>query len=47
MIAPLAKLISTKRIATALLLLVAALCNTFGVDIESGPKSIPELQAAI
>lgn len=47
MIAPLAKLISTKRIATAPLLLVAALCNTSGAVIESGPKSIPELQAAI
>ena len=47
MIAPLAKLISTKRIATALLLLVTSLRNTFGADGESGPKSIPELQTAI
>src|SRR5208282_3599944 len=37
----------TKRIATALLLLVTALCNTFGADNKSGPKSIPELQTAI
>jgi len=37
----------TKRIATALLLLVTALCNTFGADSKSGPKSIPELQTAI
>lgn len=47
MIAPLAKLISMKRIATALLLLATALCNTFGADSKSGPQSIPELQAAI
>ena len=37
----------TKRIVTALLLLAAALCNTFGAESKSGPKSIPELQAAI
>jgi CubicO group peptidase (beta-lactamase class C family) len=37
----------TKRIATALLLSVTALFNTFGADSKSGPKSIPELQAAI
>lgn len=37
----------TKRIATALLLLVAALSNTFGADSKSGPQSIPELQTAI
>jgi CubicO group peptidase (beta-lactamase class C family) len=37
----------TKRIATALLLLVTALCNTFGADTKNGPKSIPELQTAI
>jgi CubicO group peptidase (beta-lactamase class C family) len=59
MIAPLVKLIDwlirvasslslpTKRIATALLLLATALCRTFGADSNSGPKSIPELQAAI
>ena len=47
MIAPLAKLISAKRIATALLLLVAALGNAFGADPKVGPKSIPELQTAI
>jgi CubicO group peptidase (beta-lactamase class C family) len=46
-IAPLAKLISTKRIATALLLLVTPSRNTFGADSKSGPKSIPELQTAI
>ena len=37
----------TKRIVTALLLMVTALCNTFGADGKSGPKSIPELQTAI
>ena len=37
----------TKRIVTALLLMVTALCNTFGADSKSGPKSIPELQTAI
>jgi CubicO group peptidase (beta-lactamase class C family) len=47
MIAPLSKLISTKRFAIAQLLLATALCNSFGADRESGPKSIPELQAAI
>ena len=36
-----------KRIATALLLLVAALGNAFGADSESGPKSISELWSAI
>src|SRR6266498_3843999 len=39
--------ISRKRSATALLLLVAALGNSFGADNESGPKSIPELRVAI
>jgi CubicO group peptidase (beta-lactamase class C family) len=47
MTAPLAKLTSTKQIAAALLLWVTALCRTFGADSNSGPKSIPELQAAI
>src|SRR5688572_10329503 len=47
MIAPLSKLISTKRFATAQLLLATALCSSLGADRESGPKSIPELQAAI
>ena len=37
----------TKPIATAMLLLVTALCNGFGADTNSGPKSIPELQTAI
>jgi CubicO group peptidase (beta-lactamase class C family) len=37
----------TRRVAAALLLLVSALCNTFGADSRSGPKSIPELQTAI
>jgi CubicO group peptidase (beta-lactamase class C family) len=37
----------TKRIATALLLLVTALCNAFGEESKSGPKSIPELRTAI
>lgn len=46
-IAPLSKLISRKRSATALLLLVTALGNTFGADSGSGPKSIPELREAI
>jgi CubicO group peptidase (beta-lactamase class C family) len=43
----LAMALPTKRIATALLLLVTALCDTFGADSKSGPKSIPELQTAI
>src|SRR4051812_5845860 len=39
--------LSTKRIATALLLFVLVLHNTFAADIQGAPKSIPELQAAI
>ncbi len=41
------KRIPPKRIATALLLWVTALCNTFGADSKNGPKSIPELRTAI
>src|SRR5882762_8936344 len=46
MIACLAKRIWTNRIGTALLL-VNALCDPSTAAIESAPKSIPELQAAI
>src|SRR6266851_2907283 len=41
MIAPLATSISTKRIATALLLSVAASCNASGADSQSGPPIHP------
>ena len=47
MIAAFAKLISMKRIAIALLLSVRALCNTFGAEVASEPKSFSELQTAI
>jgi CubicO group peptidase (beta-lactamase class C family) len=36
-----------KRIAIALLLPVAALCNTFGAEVASKPKSFSELRTAI
>ncbi|MGA2749547.1 MAG: serine hydrolase [Verrucomicrobiota bacterium] len=47
MIAFLAKRISAKRIATALLLSVATMSNAFGEESKPGPKSIAELQRAI
>lgn len=47
MIAAFAKLISRKRIAIALLPSVTALCNTFGGEVTSKPKSYSELQSAI
>jgi len=47
MIAAFAKLISMKRIAIELLLSVTALCNTFGAEVTSKPKSLSELQSAI
>jgi CubicO group peptidase (beta-lactamase class C family) len=40
-------MISTKQIATALLLFVTALSDAFGAEAKPGPKSIPELQTAI
>src|ERR1035441_7133118 len=45
--APVAKLIPMKGIATALLLLVLARRDGLGADIESGQKSLLELQGAI
>jgi CubicO group peptidase (beta-lactamase class C family) len=36
-----------KRIATVGMLSLAALCNTFGAESQSGPKSISELRTAI
>ncbi len=40
-------MISTKQIATALLLFTGALAEGFGAEGRPGPKSIPELQMAI
>ena len=40
-------MISTKQIATLLLLIATALPDALGAEDKSGPKSIPELQAAI
>jgi CubicO group peptidase (beta-lactamase class C family) len=40
-------LISTKQIATLLLLIATALPDALGAEDKSGPKLIPELQAAI
>jgi CubicO group peptidase (beta-lactamase class C family) len=47
MITALARLISMKRIAIALLLSVVALCDTFGAEVTGEPKSFSELQSAI
>jgi CubicO group peptidase (beta-lactamase class C family) len=41
------QMISTKQIATALLVFVTAWSDAFGAEDKPGPKSIPELQTAI